>query len=51
MYYKNAEHSTLRIESIYDVINECECPVHQQSDSDLCIQLGISSIDELPLIK
>lgn len=50
-YYKNAEYGTVHIESIYDVINGYEQPVHQQSDSDLYKQLGISSINELPLIK
>ena len=50
-YYKNAEHGTIRIESIYDVINQTEYPGLQQSDSDLCRQIGIQSIDELPLIN
>lgn len=49
-YYKNAEHGIVRIESIYDVINKCELPVHQQSDYELCKQIGIQTIDDLPLI-
>ena len=50
-YYKNAGHGIIRIESIYDVNNQCEQPAFQLSDSDLCIQLDIQSIDDLPLIN
>lgn len=50
-YYKNAGHGTIRIESIYDVINQSEHPGLQQSDSDLCRYLGIQSIYDLPLIN
>lgn len=50
-FYKNGGHGTIRIESIYDVINQNEHPVLQQSDSDLCRYLGIQSIDDLPLIN
>ena len=50
-YYKNAGHGTVRIESIYDVINQSEHPGFQQSDTDLCRHLGIQSIYDLPLIN
>ena len=50
-YYKNAGHGIIRIESIYDVNNQCEQHAFQLSDSDLCIQLDIQSIDDLPLIN
>lgn len=50
-YYKNAGHGTIRIESIYDVINQSEHPGFQLSDTDLCRHLGIQSIYDLPLIN
>ena len=50
-YYKNAEHGLVRIESIYDVVNELFSPVHQQSDFEVCKQIGVQFIDDLPLIN
>ena len=50
-YYKNGEHGIVRIESIYDVANECELPVNQESDYYLCQRIGISTFEELPLIN
>lgn len=50
-FYKNAKHSILRIESIYDVVKKRTYPAHQMSDSELCNQIYIHSIDDLPLIN
>ncbi len=50
-FYKNAEHSIVCIESIYDVENKYEYPALKHSDDELCKQLGILSINNLPLIN